>query len=87
MKPGERKASQANQLFTVLMMLPDYIASNYGQETYLAWVAAPNAKKAEKVAQVEAQDVLANGGQDAEPDDFFVVFVAHGHIDDVSTGD
>lgn len=71
--------------YTVLLLRPDYIASSYGQDTYLVWVDAPSVEEAQVLAQREAYrfDVpLDDGGHD-ESDylpDYHVLFVVEGHI-------
>jgi len=65
--------------YTVLLVLPDYLADDYGQETYLVQVDAVNVKEAVAEARREAVSEL-NGTLDT---DFFVSFVCEGHVDDI----
>jgi len=65
--------------YTVLLVLPDYLADNYGQETYLVQVDAVNVKEAVAEARREAVSEL-NATLDS---DFFVSFVCEGHVDDI----
>ena len=65
--------------YTVLLVLPDYLADNYGQETYLVQVDAVNVKEAVAEARREAVSEL-NATLDT---DFFVSFVCEGHVDDI----
>ena len=69
--------------YTVLMLYPDYIASSYGQETYLAHVTATTAKGAVRAAQRQAAN--AQGADEVEdPSDFYVIFMCKGHTEDVT---
>lgn len=62
--------------WTVLLLYPDYIADNYGQETYLTWVNAHDAGEAERLAQQEA---VQTGGHDAsDAENFAPLFVTLG---------
>ena len=40
--------------YTVLLLYPDYIANEFGKETYLAWVTAQNPEDAVLTAQEKA---------------------------------
>ena len=42
--------------YTVLLLRPDYIADEFGKDTYLAHVVANGAAEAQKLAQAEAWD-------------------------------
>jgi len=66
--------------YTVLLLYPDYMTEDYGQETYLAWVDASDPNDAVKKAQ--ARVAYENDATDSR-DDFFVLLVAEGHITDV----
>lgn len=64
--------------YTVLLLYPDYMAENYGEDTYLAWVEAVNTKQAVRKAQIEA--MRAQGGQPGvTADDFLPLFACSGH--------
>ena len=67
--------------YTVLLLLPDYLASNYGQETYTAWVKAPDVEAAILQAQSEA---FRDNPENYEPgnmfEDYFVLAVFPGHL-------
>lgn len=78
--------------YTVLLLRPDYIAINFGTDTYLAHVVANGPALAAEKAQMEAW-VTDNGGPDAISDDaegdeqdYAVLFVAMGHLKDLSAG-
>lgn len=69
--------------FTVLLLYPDYVASNYGQETYMTSVAASDAKQAVSLARAEMRE---NQKEDVGPipdDDMFVVSVIAGEHQDI----
>lgn len=70
-----------NQLdkYTVVLLLPDYVAGQYG-ETYCAHVDARGHSEAAESAQEEARD---NTGGIGRAKDFLPVFVAAGHHDDL----
>jgi hypothetical protein len=69
------------QEFTIIMLYPDYIASQYG-ESYLAQVTADSIEAAIVVAQNEAAQVdeLNTIGV---PEDFAVIFACAGHVNDL----
>jgi len=64
--------------FTVLLLYPEYLADTFGQDTYLAWVEAPDLPLAIKAAR--AQVGRANR---AKHKDFYVLFLCAGHIRDL----
>ena len=76
--------------YTVLLLRPDYIADEFGKDTYLAHVVANGAAEAQKLAQAEAWD--SDQDEDAEdeddlsgnPDDYHVLFCTMGHLRDLS---
>lgn len=77
--------------YTVLLLRPDYIVDVFGQDTYLAHVVANGVEEAQKLAQMEAfeadvdQDDRSDFRDDAS-DDYYVLFVAVGHLEDQSVG-
>ena len=77
--------------YTVLLLRPDYIASNYGQDTYLAWVEAPSVEEAQVLAQREAYQSDVPPDDDSHDEsscrpDYYVLFVAEGHVDNLAVG-
>lgn len=68
--------NQAVRSWTVLLLYPDYLASNYGQETYLAWVNATSAVEAEQLAREEAAQ--ANNYEPEDAANFATLFVTLG---------
>ena len=65
--------------YTVVLLLPDYVAGQYG-ETYCTHVKAADPKAAIESAQEEARD--AHSGIGRLPD-YLPVFAAAGHHDDL----
>lgn len=63
--------------FTVLLLYPDYIAENYGEDTYLAHVRATDALTACHVAQLQAH--VANEVESESLDDYRVQLCIAGH--------
>ena len=75
--------------FTVLLLRPDTISDDFGQDTYLAHVEGSSPGLAMEKAQMEAW-VEDNGGpNDIEddapggPDDYGVLCVFEGHLADL----
>lgn len=69
--------------FTVIMLYPDYLSD--GAETYVAHVEALNQKEACKTARIEAVEVNDPTAVD-DPDDFSVLHVFEGHLEDIYEG-
>ena len=67
--------------FTVLLLYPDYLASQYGEETYLSHVLAMDVPAAIKRAR---KDAYRDNRDDT---DFSILFVAEGHIDNLYGGE
>ncbi|MCK9382926.1 MAG: hypothetical protein M0P95_17925 [Sulfuritalea sp.] len=65
--------------YTVLLLLPDYAADNYGQDTCLSHVDARTVED----AVIRAQDEASNNGHTAAADDFHPLLVLRGHHDDI----
>ena len=64
--------------YSVLLLYPDYVASNYGEETYYDFVEAKSPRDAVIVAQVAA--CLHNELDPKEQhDDFAALLVIEGH--------
>lgn len=74
------------QPYTVLLLRPDYVADNYGQDTYQAHVTAANVEEAITKGQEQAVEAdLAPGCIPVEvnPEDYFVLSVHTGHLQDL----
>lgn len=73
--------------YTILLLRPDYVASNFGQDTFQAWVEADTVEAAETYAQRAAyesdrddDDIVGN------PADYYVLAVYEGHLSDLRAG-
>lgn len=74
--------------YTVLLLRPDYMTSDFGQDTYLAHVEADSVAEAQALAQHEAYR------SDVPPDDddhdgsaclgYYVLLVVGGHATDLT---
>ena len=72
--------------FTVLLLLPEYLAEDYGKDTYLAWVDARNALQAVRKAQDQASDQHQKEGAEYRAMDYVPLFTAEGNITDITPG-
>ncbi len=76
--------------FTVLTLRPDYATDNYGEDTFLAHVKAKCPEDAAKVAQGMVFADYLDGADVADligdPEDFRVLCMFPGHLDDLSAG-
>ena len=71
--------------YTVILLRPDYMAGNFGQDTYMDHVEAPDAISAVQEARTGA--INADYGDDAYealPGDYFVLAVFAGWHDEVN---
>lgn len=62
--------------YTVLLLYPDYLAEQYGDDTYLAWEYADSAETAIICAKASASE--------EHGEDFGVLAVFKGHLKDLS---
>jgi len=83
-KPEEDKMLRK---YTVLMITPDYLSNAYRHDTYCSWVEAENIEQAQMEGQIEAANELTDPDDTdpSRPEDFFIVFVCEGHIEDIKT--
>lgn len=66
--------------YTVLLLLPDYMAETFGHDTYLSHVSAADAEAAVATAKkVAAEEFSVDDG-----DDFHVLLVAAGWVEDLA---
>lgn len=72
--------------YTVLLLLPDYLASNYGLETFLSFVVAKGVRSAIRQAQRQARLELGAHLVGGRASDFAHLFVCLGHVDDLGAG-
>jgi len=84
--PDNSVDPSARTRYTVLLLLPDYIAQNFGEETYTAHVDAGSAEAAIEAAQDEAfgRIVQSKGIDEGVADDFAALLVAKGHLDNLA---
>jgi hypothetical protein len=71
--------------YTVLLLLPDYVANEYGKDTYLVHVDAVDAKEGKRKAQIEAFGIQLDP-DDADPDvldDWYCLAIFEGHLEDI----
>jgi len=64
------------QPYTVLVLRPDYMATNYGQDTFLAHVEAAGPAQAQRMARQQAADADHSEGAS---EDYYVLLVLEGH--------
>jgi hypothetical protein len=69
------------QLFTVMLLYPDYIAETFGQETYTDCVEAEDVTRAVRAVQDELIETHANEYPDADPEDFYPLAVMLGKVE------
>lgn len=72
--------------YTVLLIYPDYLASQYGEEFYMESAEAETPKEAvAKVQQMAVETNIPNGDNegDIDPVDFAVVAVFEGVVQSV----
>ena len=64
------------QPYTVLVLRPDYMATNYGQDTFLAHVEATGPAQAQRIARQQAAD--ADHSEESS-EDYYILLVLEGH--------
>lgn len=64
------------QPYTVLVLRPDYMATNYGQDTFLAHVEATSPAQAQRIARREA---AAADRSEVSSEDYYILLVLEGH--------
>lgn len=76
--------------YTVLLLRPCDIASDFGTDTYLAHVTALNAQEAMAKGRRDAFESDSDGSDEEDdpinPDDYHVLFCTMGHLQDLSVG-
>lgn len=73
------------QPFTVLLLRPDYMAEEFGKDTFLTHVDATGRQDAIEAAQIDAHK-FDGLGEDGEPEDYAALLVLHGHHNAVPEG-
>lgn len=74
---GGWKKPAPDNTYTVVLLYPDYLTENFGQDVYTAHVAADTTQDALKQAQTLAQ--RANRISVDDPEDFALVVMFRGH--------
>jgi hypothetical protein len=76
--------------YTVLLLRPDYVANEFGKDTYQAWVTAESVNAAQSAAQLEAfgtdnpdHDPSEEFSSTGAPEDYAVLTVIYGHQKDI----
>ncbi len=75
--------------YTIVLLRPDYIASSYGQDIYIAHVNAPDPQVALRLARVQARDADAADdriGLGDNPDDYALCVTFAGHNTAIALG-
>lgn len=67
--------------YTVLLLRPDYIADNFGSDTYLAYVEAEDVSSAVMIARQSV--VSIDGTMPENTEDYYVLMVCDGHVNDI----
>ena len=73
---------------TVLLLRPDYMTDNYGEDTYTTavWLpdGTPPGERVEKAIELAQEEVVHVDGDDegsiSEPEDYIALFVAEGNV-------
>lgn len=65
--------------YSVLLLRPDYIADEFGTDTFLAWVEADTIADAQVRGQADANAADDNN----DPLAYHVLFVTPGHLDNL----
>lgn len=72
--------------YTVLLLYPDYLSSDFGQETFLAWVTTwQGLDEAVYLARIKATEAQPEPSAVIDLTDFFVLAVFEGHHVDIWT--
>jgi hypothetical protein len=68
--------------YTVLLLRPDYAAATFGHDTFLAHVTGENVG----AALTAARRAACKADETSEPEDYYCLFCAKGHMDDLTDG-
>jgi hypothetical protein len=72
--------------YTVLLLRPDYVASEYGHDTLLLCVDAQDPREAVEAARNDAQRIESYGGDVVETEDYWCLLCCRGEVMDYSDG-
>lgn len=71
--------------YTVILLYPDYLADNYGQDIYTDHVEAGSPAEAQAVTQRQlARQHAESDEEDTYPEDFYPLAVFEGHHDNIA---
>lgn len=70
------------KLYTILLLRPDDVATNYGQDTFCAHVEGDTVE----AALVEAQQAASSADGNDCPEDYYCLFCTDGHVVDYQDG-
>lgn len=77
--------------YTVLLLRPDYQTENFGQDTFQAHVEADDVAQAREFGQRQALCADCPASDDDHDDyhrnDYFVLAVYEGHLEDINPGE
>lgn len=71
-----------NTYYTVLLLFPDYLASDFGSDTYMSCVAADSPEEA--LRKVREKACLENGQDLEQAEDFFCLLLIGGRHADLN---
>jgi hypothetical protein len=79
-----REGKAMMKKYTVLMLYPASMSGQYG-DTYMAHVEAVDVEHAQHEGQTEAsfENTDPDDTDPSRPEDFFIVFVCEGHVEDI----
>lgn len=69
--------------YSVLLLYPDYLTDNYGQETYLVHVEAGDAESAVVAARADVAISFEYDWSVENVEDFYPLLVCAGHVEDL----
>lgn len=83
------QAPDADEQFTVVLLKPDYVADNFGQDIAVLHIDAPDVESAETRAQEQYRDAYCkNSDEDIEDnpaEDYHVLAVFKGHLHNIQS--
>jgi len=80
--------SASKRKFSVLLLRPDYVADNFGQDTHLCHVYARSVARAMEIAQREVATLdCPDEGEHYDDEDYHVLLIVPGHIHDLTPRD
>lgn len=83
------KKRKSTRYYTVILLYPDYVTDNFGQDTFMTSVRAADVQEAQMLAQEEAWEPLRESYGDPDNnhavdlDDMFVIATIRGKHSDI----